>query len=247
MRAVDVEQRAGIAIDILGAAHEAAGADGQRRAPLSGQFARRLRDHVDHAAHGVGAPHGRGRTANHLDLLDLVGVGGHEVPHHHAVEVEVDGAAVHERQLRRGQGGGGAAGRDVEVARRYLADVEPWHRSQEVADVRRRRVFDRLRGYHAHGGWRVDQLLLDTRGRHDDGLLEGWRLLGILRLLTRRRRLCGRCLALGHDRSCQREQQERQENGHGRVFWAPAATDARWKVAGFVHARNEPKASCGVS
>jgi hypothetical protein len=43
-----------------------------------------------------------------FDPLDLVQVGRHEVPHHHAEEVEVDAAAVNQRELRRRERGGGA-------------------------------------------------------------------------------------------------------------------------------------------
>ena len=114
------------------------------------------------------------------------GIARDEVPHHHAVEVEVDRPAVHERQLRGGQRGGRAPGIDVDVARRDLRDVDARHRAQQVADVRGRGVLNRRAGDDAHGRRRIDQLLFHAGGGHHDLLLEGGRLVALRR---RRRRL----------------------------------------------------------
>jgi hypothetical protein len=39
------------------------------------------------------------QTADDFDLADVIGIGGHEIPHHHAKEVQVDAPAVNKRQL----------------------------------------------------------------------------------------------------------------------------------------------------
>ena len=140
-------------------------ADRQRRWPLRRQLARRLGDDVHHAAHRIGAPDGRGRPADHLDLLDLVRVGRARSPtspcrrsrgrcDRPSTSASCDVASVDVAP---------AAGH-VDVARRHLRDVHAGHRPQQVADVGGRGVLDRLRGDDADGGGRVDELLL-RRGR----------------------------------------------------------------------------------
>ena len=201
MRAVHVEQRAGALVTAGHVAIESAEADGHRvAAAVARQLARRLGDHVDDAGHRVGAPHRGGGTAHDFDLLDLVGIRRHEVPHHHAEEIEVDAAAIDERELRRRERGRGAARRDVDVARRHLGDVDARHRAQQVADVGGRRVLDGGGRDHADCGRSVHELLFGARGGDNDLLLERRRLVGILRGSAERR-----VLALGPARKPARQ------------------------------------------
>jgi hypothetical protein len=104
VRAVHVKEPSGILVAAADVAVEAADADRERGAfALHGHFAGRSRQHVDDAVHRVGAPHGGRRTANDLDLPDFIRVGGHEIPHDHAEEVQIDAAAIDEGELRGGE------------------------------------------------------------------------------------------------------------------------------------------------
>ena len=159
VRAADVPQRAGITA--VGAV-EAAEA-GHRGGAL--HLARRLGDHVDHAVERVRAPHRRGRSANHFDLLHLVQVHRQEIPHHEPEEILIQTPAVEQRQLAGRQRAGRAAAGDVDVPRRDLRDVDAGNAAQQLGEVLGRRVLDRHAGDHAHRGRRVDQRLLGARRR----------------------------------------------------------------------------------
>ena len=149
----------------------------------SRQLARRLGDDVDHAVHRVGAPDGRRRPADHFDLLDLGGVDRQEVPGDEPEEVQVDAAAVDQRQLAGRQRRRGAAAGEVDVAGRGLGDVEPGHRPEQVGVAGGGVVLQGLAGNQAHRGRRVHQRLLGLGGRDDDLLLVDRRLLGRWHLL----------------------------------------------------------------
>ena len=140
-------------------------------------LARRLRDDVHDAGHRVRAPDSRRRAANDLDLLDFREVDGKEVPPHEPEEVQVDTAPVNERKLRRRQGAGGAAARDVQVAGGGLGHVDARHGAEQARVVLRRLARQRPLPDHADGCRRVDQLLLDLGGGDDDLLLVAGRLL----------------------------------------------------------------------
>ena len=147
VRAVDVEQRAGVGVAAVDVAVEA------RRRRSSGSCRPRPRARAASRVMTLTtplialAPHTADAGPRITSICRIsFGIGGHEVPHHHAEEIEVDAAAVDERQLRRRQRGRGAAGREVDVARRDLRHVEAGHRPQQVADVGGRRVLDRLAG-----------------------------------------------------------------------------------------------------
>ncbi len=186
MRPVDVEERAAVLVAARDVAVERPCADRQRGPALRRQLARRLGDHVDDPGHRIGAPDRGGRPADDFNLADVVGIGGHEVPHDHAEEIEVHAAAVDQRELRRRQRGGRPAGGQVDVAGRHLGHVDARHGAEEVADVGGRRVLNGLRGDEAHGGRRVDELLLRPGCGDDDLFLVGDRLVGVLRFGGRR-------------------------------------------------------------
>ena len=168
VRAADVKQRARGLVHRVGGSIEAADAERKRGAL---HLARRLRDHVDDAVQGVGAPHGRRGPANHLDLLDLAEVDRQEVPHHEAEKVLIQAAAVEQRELSGRERARRAAGGDVDVARGHLRDVEPGHGAQQFREMLRRRALERLRSDHGHRGRRVHELLFRSRCGDDDRLL----------------------------------------------------------------------------
>ena len=160
----------------------------RHRGAVAVQLARRLRDEVDDAVHGVGAPHRRGRPADHFDLPQLVRIHRQQVPGDEAEEIEIEAAAVEQRQRRRRQRRRRAAHRDVEIARRGLREVDARHRTEQLGVVGRRRRRDHVGGHHRHRRRRVDELLLDLRRRHDDlFFVDG--LFGRRRGRLRRRRL----------------------------------------------------------
>ena len=124
---------------------------------------RRLRDHVDHAGHRVGAPDGGGGAANHLDLLDFSGVDRQEVPQHEREEVLIDRPAVQQHQHGIGQRTGGSPRRDVHVARRCPDRVDAWDGLEQVGHALHRCVLDRLRADDGHRGGCVEELFLASR------------------------------------------------------------------------------------
>ena len=176
MRQVRVERAAVAGVRRLPVHVAVEGAEAHRnRGAL--HLARRFRDDVDHAGHRVGPPDGGRGPANHLDLLDFGEVDRQEVPADEPEEVEVDAPAVDERQLRRRQRAGGAPARDVEIAGRGLRHVDAGDRAEQARVVLRRLALEHLLPDHADRGRRVDQLLLDLRGRDDNLLFVAGRLL----------------------------------------------------------------------
>ncbi len=136
------------------------------------RFARRLRDDVHGAGQRIRAPHRRGGTAHDLDLLDVVGIGRHEVPQNESEEVEIDRAAVEQRQLRRGGRARRLPAGDVDIARRHLYDVHARNGTKQVAHVLRRQRLDRGGRQHGHRRRCIDQRGADPRRRHDHGFFE---------------------------------------------------------------------------
>src|SRR5580700_2894310 len=55
-----------------------------------------LRNNVDHAIHCICAPHCPARTADHLDLLDVLQRHVHRVPISPAEKRGIDGSAIHQ-------------------------------------------------------------------------------------------------------------------------------------------------------
>ena len=119
---------------------------------------------------------------NHLHLLHLVEVHGQEVPHDEPEEVLIEAAAVEQGELPGRQRARRAAGRDVDVTRGDLGDVDARHGSHQLGEVLRRRVLNGLLVDDGHRRRRVDQLLFGLGGRNDDGFFV---LLGLLRVLFR--------------------------------------------------------------
>ena len=138
--------RAGVPIDPP-AAH------GQRRAD---RIPRGLGDHVHGAGHRVRTPRGRGRTADHLDLLYVARADRQRVPHDHPEEVEVDAAPVHQHELRVRQHAGRVPAGDLHIPGRELDDVQTRHRAQHVADVGARRSGKSLGRNDRRGDRRID-------------------------------------------------------------------------------------------
>ena len=203
MRAVDAEQRA--VAELLAAVDVAAERAERHRGAVAVELARRLRDEIDDAVHGVGAPHRRRRAADHFDLLQLVRIDRQQIPGDEAEEIEIEAAAVEQRQRRGRERRGGAAHRDVEVARRRLRDVDAGHRAEQLGVVGRRRRRDHVGGHDRHRRRRVDQLLLHLRRRDDDLFFVDRRFFGFR---------AGRLLRAGLSKCggrCEREHQGRRE------------------------------------
>ncbi len=129
--------------------------------------------HIDHAGGGVGAPHGRGRSADHLDLLDVVGLHRGEIPEDDVEEIEVKRSPVHQGELAAGEKRARSPSGDVDVAGRRLDDIGAGNLAHEVADILRRTGLDGVAADDADGGGRVLEQDLGSGGGDDHGLFEG--------------------------------------------------------------------------
>ena len=171
-------------------AGSAKGSDAERRTrPL--HLARRLGDHVDDAVESVCAPDRRGRAAEHFNLLDLVQVDRQEIPHDEAKHVLIEAAAVQHREKSRSQCSGRTTSRDVDVARRNLSHVQTWNGAQQLGEVRRGRLFDRLGSDDRDGRGSIGDLLWSSRN-DIDRLFILWSVRRSRRLRCRRWRLRSR-------------------------------------------------------
>ena len=139
----------------------------------AGEFPGRFGDHVDHAAHGVGAPHRAAGAAHDLDLGDFAEIDRQQVPHHEAEKVEVNRTAVEHDELVGGQRAGSAAAGDLDVAGGDLRHVEAGDRPENVAVVVGRGGGQLFGADDGHGDRDFLQPLLGAGSGDDDHLFDG--------------------------------------------------------------------------
>ena len=101
-----------------------------------------LGNDVDHAVHRVGAPHGRARTADHLDTLDIFEHRVLKLPVDSGEERCVDAASVDQHEQLVGVLAVESARRDSPGLGVDASHLDSWHHAKEIGNVGRSRAPD---------------------------------------------------------------------------------------------------------